>query len=105
MNSAFTLSEILATLPEISAHHARTSRIYGILAKATAQAVKSSRLALVEGARETLDGFGDIELPYYKMGAVDSLDLFGLDELIIFAFYRANRTRYRRSADIGANLG
>jgi FkbM family methyltransferase len=39
------------------------------------------------------------------MGAIDSVDLFGLDELIIFAFYRANRARYRRVLDIGANLG
>src|ERR1041384_2111016 len=39
------------------------------------------------------------------MGAVDSLDLFGLDELIIFLFYWCNRGRYRRVVDIGANLG
>jgi FkbM family methyltransferase len=39
------------------------------------------------------------------MGAIDSVDLFGLDELIIFAFYHANRARYRRVLDIGANLG
>jgi FkbM family methyltransferase len=39
------------------------------------------------------------------MGAIDSVDLFGLDELIIFAFYRANRARYKRVLDIGANLG
>jgi FkbM family methyltransferase len=39
------------------------------------------------------------------MGAVDSLDLFGADELIIFAFYLANRTRYKKAADIGANIG
>lgn len=49
--------------------------------------------------------FGTISLPYTRMGAIDSLDLFGLDELIIFAFYHANRTRYRRTLDIGANLG
>jgi FkbM family methyltransferase len=49
--------------------------------------------------------FGEISLPYTKMGAIDSLDLFGLDELIIFTFYRANRTRYRRTLDIGGNLG
>ena len=49
--------------------------------------------------------FGTISLPYTKMGAIDSLDLFGLDELIIFAFYHANRTRYRHTLDIGANLG
>jgi FkbM family methyltransferase len=44
-------------------------------------------------------------MPYTKMGAIDSLDLFGVDELIIFAFYNANRSRYRRVLDIGANLG
>lgn len=49
--------------------------------------------------------FGTLALPYTKMGAINSLDLFGLDELIIFAFYHANRTRYRRVIDIGANLG
>jgi len=49
--------------------------------------------------------FGTITLPYARMGAIDSLDLFGLDELIIFAFYNANRRRYARVLDIGANLG
>ena len=39
------------------------------------------------------------------MGAISSLDLFGLDELIIFAFYHANRARYSKVADIGANIG
>ena len=39
------------------------------------------------------------------MGAIDSVDLFGIDELLIFAFYWANRTRYRRTLDVGANLG
>ncbi len=52
-----------------------------------------------------LGGLGSVIFPFTKMGAVSSLDLFGLDELIIFSFYWANRNRYRRSADIGANLG
>jgi len=49
--------------------------------------------------------FGEIVFPYHKMGAVDSLDLFGLDELILFSFYWTNRRRYRRAIDIGANIG
>lgn len=49
--------------------------------------------------------FGRISFPYHRMGAISSLDLFGLDELIIFAFYRANRSRYSKVADIGANIG
>lgn len=39
------------------------------------------------------------------MGNINSLDLFGLDELIIFAFYNVNRNRYRKVVDFGANLG
>jgi FkbM family methyltransferase len=49
--------------------------------------------------------FGSVAMPYTRMGAIDSLDLFGIDELIIFAFYNANRKRYTRVLDIGANLG
>lgn len=46
-----------------------------------------------------------INLPYYSMGRVDSYDLFGPNELILFAFYEHNRDRYKRVLDIGANLG
>jgi len=49
--------------------------------------------------------FGPITMPYLKMGNIDSLDLFGLDELIMFAFYNVNRNRYRRVVDFGANIG
>ena len=49
--------------------------------------------------------FGPISFPRHRMGAISSLDLFGLDELIIFAFYWINRNRYTRVADIGANIG
>ena len=58
-----------------------------------------------EAAPRPFGPFGTIALPYTRMGAIDSLDLFGLDELIIFAFYNANRDRYTRVLDIGANLG
>ena len=44
-------------------------------------------------------------LPSVDMGAVHSRDLFGLDELIIFAFYFRNQERYSRVVDLGANLG
>ena len=49
--------------------------------------------------------FGEIAFPYHKMGNINSLDLFGMDELIIFSFYHANRRRYRRAVDFGANIG
>lgn len=46
-----------------------------------------------------------INLPYYSMGKVDTYDLFGPNELILFAFYEHNRERYRKVLDIGANVG
>lgn len=49
--------------------------------------------------------FGELHFPYVKMGRIDSLDLFGTTELIIFAFYFHNRFRYKKVLDIGANIG
>src|SRR5882724_2509552 len=106
MNTALiTLSDLIEELPALAAQHARTTEAYAQWESAAGAAVKATRFNRLDGARDTLGSFGEIELPYYKMGAVDSLDLFGLDELIIFSFYWANRHRYRRAADIGANLG
>ena len=39
------------------------------------------------------------------MGNVDSVKLFGIDELIIFSFYFTNRNRYKKTLDLGANIG
>lgn len=50
-------------------------------------------------------GIGEIQLPFFSMGNVNSVNLFDLDELIIFAFYNLSKERYKSSLDIGANLG
>jgi len=105
MNATPTLADIIEALGDIPAQHPRTSKVYQLLEKVSAQALRESAFTKTENARQNLGSFGDLELPYYKMGAVDSLDLFGLDELIIFAFYLRNRAHYKRAADIGANLG
>ncbi|MBI1910253.1 MAG: FkbM family methyltransferase [Deltaproteobacteria bacterium] len=54
---------------------------------------------------KTFSPFGELIFPYVRMGAIDSLDLFGMDELIIFSFYWTNRHLYKRVVDIGANIG
>ena len=46
-----------------------------------------------------------LTFPYVSMGKVDSFDLFGPNEMMIFAFYHHNATKYRKVLDIGANLG
>jgi FkbM family methyltransferase len=46
----------------------------------------------------------NIKVPYIQLGAVDSLDLMlNFNELLIFEFYQ--RKRYKKVADIGANIG
>ena len=99
-----TLDLLFAALAERPDLHVPTTAIYRYY-KATARAAIEPLFSSLERIPRKFASFGELSLPYTKMGAIDSLDLFGLDELIIFAFYDANRTRYRRTLDIGANLG
>lgn len=101
---AEVLDRVLACLAELPAHHAPDDEFYQHLAEISRKAAKE--VFGPSGPQTgTLGSLGAIRLPYNPMGAIDSVDLFGLDELIIFAFYRANRDRYRRVVDAGANLG
>ncbi len=52
-------------------------------------------------------GGNKIKLPYCSMGNLDSLCLFGIDELIIFALYKlyADIFEFKSVSDIGANIG
>jgi len=61
--------------------------------------------SLMTGTSISVGPFGQLPFSYVEMGAVNSLDLFGLDELILFSFYWRNRTRYHSVVDLGANLG
>lgn len=102
---SLSLSEIIEVLPTLAAQHARTSAAYEALEPLARSAVEASGLS-----KETIDSiplgsFGHLVFPFARMGAITTLELFGLDELIIFSFYWVNRHRYRRAADIGANLG
>lgn len=105
MPSAPSVLELLfQTLAENPRLHPPGSAAYQLL-KSTARAQIAPVFAGTDAAPRDFGRFGSLVFPYTKMGAIDSLDLFGLDELIIFAFYHANRSRYRRVVDIGANLG
>lgn len=46
-----------------------------------------------------------LNIPHISFGAVTSDDLFCDNEQVIFDFYEANKDRYRRALDIGANIG
>jgi FkbM family methyltransferase len=98
------LTSLLKALPGLARSHRPGTEAYTLLAK-----VAESAVAQLFGAQShephPFGPFGSIAFPYRRLGAVDSLDLLNLDELIIFSFYWANRGHYRRVADIGANIG
>lgn len=98
------IGKIISALPDVSNQHARSSKLYAVLEEIAGKTIKESQLTLSDGGIQ-LGEFGNLVFPYHNMGAIDTLDLFGLDELIIFSFYWVNRYRYKKSADIGANLG
>lgn len=104
MSNNSVLENLILILPFLSAYHNPNSMLYGLLkqvAHKEIEAMFSSKYAKTE----KLGPFGEIIFPYHKMGAIDSLNLFDIDELIIFSFYWINRRRYHRVLDIGANLG
>jgi FkbM family methyltransferase len=102
---SLSLGEIIEVLPTLAAQHARSSSTYEALDQRAKAAVAASGLVRENPETIPLGSFGDIVFPFTRMGAITTLELFGLDELIIFSFYWVNRNRYRRAADIGANLG
>ncbi|MES2686058.1 MAG: FkbM family methyltransferase [Pseudomonadota bacterium] len=96
------LLEFLADHPQ---DHARGTSLYRFVENLTLPAFHEAQSEFEAGRRVALAELGSIVLPYEKMGAIDSIDLFGLDELLMFAFYYRNRKNYKHAADIGANLG
>ena len=92
-------------LAETRALHANSTRHYQFLRQVCRSILADSNLRSAEPKPVAFGPFGELIMPYYVMGAIDTLDLFGLDELIIFSFYNANRGIYRRAVDVGANLG
>lgn len=98
------LNLVLDALAESPELHNRSSAFYG-LCKGVLREIVEKSFASTDRSPQLFGMFGDISFPYTQMGAIDSLDLFGLDEMIIFAFYYSNRRRYNRVLDIGANLG
>lgn len=100
-----SIPEIIDALPALAADHAHTGDRYRILNELARKTIAASGLAKKSEEVVSLGCFGPVVFPFSKMGAISTLDLFGLDELIIFSFYWTNRRRYRNVADVGANLG
>ena len=105
MKNSPLLTKLLAALPHMKHDHQPNTPGYDFLAAAAADALSVLPLRESSGEPFLLEPIGTLSFPFHKMGAIDTTHLFGLDELIIYAFYIGNQKRYRRAADLGANLG
>lgn len=99
-----TFDDLFEVLPQFAHRHATSDPFWRICRDLTKPLIAKS----FGQAGETPQSFGPlgpVSMPYFEMGNINSLDLFGMDELIIFAFYLQNRARYTRVADFGTNIG
>lgn len=96
--------KVFDVLKENKNYHRNGSALYSFLKDTARQEVDKLYRENTHGYFE-FPNIGTIHLPFYPMGNVSSGNLFDLDELIIFSFYFLNIGRYKRVADIGANLG
>ena len=104
MSPTSILESLFLALPSLSSHHAPRSNAYALLKQVARREVESLFCEVKPKVKE-FKPFGELVFPYHKMGAIDSLNLFDLDELILFSFYWINRKKYRRVLDAGANIG
>lgn len=97
-------NRLLANLASAHGSHSRTTEFYQNLESSLLENIPiihnpSSHDDLLIGE------IGTLKFPYFSMGNIDSAKLFGLDEIILFSFYNANRNRYKKTLDLGANIG
>jgi len=95
---------LLSDLADHHGSHANSTDWYTSTAAALANQIDEMHGPLGSD-RMYLAEVGELYFPYFSMGNIDSVKLFGIDELIIFSFYFANRKRYRKVLDLGANIG
>ena len=96
--------ELLVDLAATHSSHSRTTEFFQKL-----ESTLLEKIPLIHSQSspdELLIGeIGTLKFPYFSMGTIDSVKLFGLDEIILFSFYYANRNRYKKTLDLGANIG
>jgi FkbM family methyltransferase len=98
------LDQIFESIPNLQSMHIRNTTIFDLLSKIVKKEIRDQ---FKESDNQFLfiKQLGKIILPYYKMGAITSYDLFSLNGLIIYSFYWQNRNNYKNVLDLGANIG
>jgi FkbM family methyltransferase len=97
--------EVFERVARNHAHHSRDDQ-WWVTENAALDATRLDlRMEFESVGGVSVGPVGFVPFSYVEMGAINSLDLFGLDELILFSFYWVNRERYRQAVDMGANIG
>jgi FkbM family methyltransferase len=96
--------KLLQDFSESSHLHARGTKWFEKNESELMNSVMSSHSPMSSGTI-VIGELGELSFPYFAMGNIDSSKLFGIDEIIIFSFYWANRNRFSRTLDLGANIG
>jgi FkbM family methyltransferase len=104
MNQNPLLDDLLTGLSAFPDQHCPDGPVYRLLKRSVRHEIET-RFRAETDVECPFGPFGTLRFPYFRMGAIDSLNLFDIDELILFGFYWHNRARYHRAADLGANLG
>ena len=100
-----SFNDIFEEIKNSPEKHPRGCEDYQRIESKLLEIVKKSGFVSGGSGNNSFGPFGEISLPYFKMGAIDSLDLFGLDEMIIFSYYYNNKNKYKKVSDLGANIG
>lgn len=104
MKKSEILENLFWVLPTVSAYHSPNTFLYNLLKKIARREIEDL-FRERNGHSIGFNPFGELNFPYHSMGAIDSCNLFDLDELIIFSFYWQNKTNHKKALDIGASLG
>lgn len=103
--SFFGSEDLFDYLADQNDRHARTTSWWRLNDLVARDSISSLRPSFDSFTPFHFGPIGDLTFSYFPMGAVDSSDLFGLDELILFSFYWRNRDLYKSVVDLGANIG
>jgi FkbM family methyltransferase len=96
------IAELFEVLPTIQEQHAPSTQLHHFI---STLAVNFFSDAFKSEDSINFSPFCELYFPFQQMGNITSINLFELDELIIFSFYWQNKTRYNKVLDLGANLG
>lgn len=104
MRELATLADLVEKMAYLSGQHKPGSERHDAWRR-VARTEAERKFSDTAEKESELPPFGKLIFPYHKMGAIDSVDLFDIEEIIIFSFYWHNRNKYKRVADVGANIG